>query len=163
MPLPAALAAIEAADVITIGPGSLFTSIIPNLLVTSVAEAIGSAAATKIFIGNLMTQPGETDGYGFREHLVTVRKYAPQINFDYVLVNDRLITRHQADLYRADGANQVLADDQDVASYNIVGADLLDEGEMVRHNPERLARVVMSCASTSLSANLSSPELVSAN
>src|SRR5947209_12531395 len=74
LPLPEALAAIRAADVITIGPGSLYTSILPNLLVARVANAIGSAHAVKIFICNLMTQPGETDGYTARQHLEVDRK-----------------------------------------------------------------------------------------
>jgi uncharacterized cofD-like protein len=165
MPLPAALTAIEAADVITIGPGSLYTSIIPNLLVTSVADAIAASPALKIFVGNLMTQPGETDGYSFREHLIRVREYAPQIHFDCAIVNDRLIRPHQAELYRADGANQVLADDHDLTSHmvadEVVKADLLDEGEMVRHDPNRLARAVMSCAANSRVKTTS--ELVTAN
>src|SRR5436309_726854 len=72
LPLPETLAAIRAADVITVGPGSLYTSIVPNLLVAQVAGAIGQASATKIFISNLMTQPGETDGYDLRRHLETM-------------------------------------------------------------------------------------------
>src|SRR5438552_11273367 len=86
LPLPETLAAIQSADIITIGPGSLYTSIIPNLLVRGVAEAIGDATATKVFVSNLMTQPGETDDYGFRDHLDTIREYAPQIRFDYAIV-----------------------------------------------------------------------------
>src|SRR6185295_3025468 len=68
LPLPEALKAIRAADIITVGPGSLYTSILPNLLVSQVARVIGQSRATKIFINNLMTQPGETDGYSAREH-----------------------------------------------------------------------------------------------
>src|SRR5258706_12751206 len=68
LPLPEALAAIRSADIITVGPGSLYTSILPNLLVARMASAIGEADATRIFISNLMTQPGETDGYTAREH-----------------------------------------------------------------------------------------------
>lgn len=167
LPLPEALAAIRAADVITIGPGSLYTSIIPNLLVTSVADAIGQARATKIFISNLMTQPGETDGYGFADHLATIRSYAPQIHFDYAIVNDRPISVPQAGLYKADGAFQVLARNDDElrpvdSSVEIVRADLLDEGEMVRHHSERLARVVISCAAKRLPA-FAPAELLTAN
>src|SRR4051812_5327737 len=130
LPLPEALAAIRSADVVTIGPGSLFTSIIPNLLVSSVAQAIGDTSATKIFIANLMTQPGETSGYGFREHLATVREYAPQIHFDYTIVNDRLINSDQARIYAADGAVQVLLEGSADANacdagIEIVRADLL--------------------------------------
>lgn len=153
LPLPEALEAITSADVITIGPGSLYTSIVPNLLVQRVAEAIGSARATKIFIGNLMTQPGETDGYGFWEHLNTVRGYAPQIQFDYAIVNDRLISKEQAGLYRADGACQILLEGEGIANEfdsetAIVCADLLDESEMVRHDSNRLAQVVIACAAS---------------
>ena len=82
LPLPEALKAIRAADVITVGPGSLYTSILPNLLVANVSRAIGESHATKIFVSNLMTQPGETDGYNARQHLETVKQYAPEIHFD---------------------------------------------------------------------------------
>lgn len=168
LPLPEALAAIHAADVITIGPGSLYTSIIPNLLVSSVADAIGAARATKIFIANLMTQPGETDGYDFREHLVTVRNYAPQIHFDYAIVNNRPISDAQTNRYRAEGANQVLLEKDADGSLiddgiEIVRADLLDEGEMVRHDSARLARVVVACAASARSQDLLGAELISAN
>ena len=151
LPLPAALAAIQTADVITVGPGSLYTSIIPNLLVKGVPEAIGESHATKIFISNLMTQPGETDGFGFREHLASVSNYAPQIHFDYAVVNDQRITREQARVYAADGAVQVLLGQNSDAepcdgAIEFVRADLLDEGEKVRHNSNRLARVVVDCA-----------------
>lgn len=166
LPLPEALASIRAADVITIGPGSLYTSIIPNLLVTSVADAISQARAIKIFIGNLMTQPGETDGFGFHEHLETVRQYAPQIHFDCAIVNDRLISPTQTELYSADGAFQILLDEVDSGSGlagEIVRADLLDAGEMVRHNSERLAQIVMSSAANHYLHARSSPEFLSAH
>jgi uncharacterized cofD-like protein len=159
LPLPEALAAITAADVITVGPGSLYTSIVPNLLVVSVAGAIGKASAIKIFIANLMTQPGETDGYDVRRHLEAVTDYAPQIHFDYVVVNNRAIRSNQAELYRADGAYQVGLDDE-IDDYafgpetEFVRTDLLDEGDMVRHDSERLARVVMTCAERARSRTL---------
>jgi len=147
LPLPETLAAIRAADVITVGPGSLYTSILPNLLVARVAQAIGTTRAIKIFICNLMTQPGETDGYTARQHLETVKRYAPEIAFDYVILNDRLINQEQAALYAADGAYQIgMHDHLFEKTYgmetHVVRADLLDEGEKVRHNPLKLARVV---------------------
>jgi uncharacterized cofD-like protein len=167
LPLPETLAAIRTADVITIGPGSLFTSIIPNLLVRGVAEAIGEAGGTKIFIANLMTQPGETDDYGFGDHLDTIRKYAPQIRFDYAIVNDRAISPDQAALYRADGAYQVVLDRTSVEGLDpdleVVRADLLDEGEMVRHSTDRLARVVMSCAASARARKFMETEVIAAN
>jgi uncharacterized cofD-like protein len=150
LPLPQTLAAIRSADVITVGPGSLYTSILPNLLVAKVAQVIGAAAATKIFICNLMTQPGETDGYTASEHLETVKRYAPEINFDYVVVNNRRIAEDQAERYRAEGAVQIGLDDDPlnralVGHTELIRADLLDSGEKVRHNSERLADVVITC------------------
>jgi len=168
LPLPEAIAAIRAADVITIGPGSLYTSIIPNLIVSSVAEEIGRAGATKIFIANLMTQPGETDGFGFREHLTTVSHYAPQIHFDYTIINNRAISSEQTKTYAADGAVQVLLEKSTDANacdagIEVVCADLLDDGEMVRHNSERLARVVIACAANDRAKRFAAAEMLTAN
>lgn len=149
LPLPQALRAIRSADIITVGPGSLYTSILPNLLVAQVARVIGEAQATKIFVNNLMTQPGETDGYTAKTHLEAVKKYAPEIHFDFVIVNDRRISKEQAERYAAEGAYQIGIDDPiedalDQAT-EIVRADLLEDGEKVRHNADRLAQVVLAC------------------
>jgi uncharacterized cofD-like protein len=155
LPLPQALNAIRAADIITVGPGSLYTSILPNLLVAKVARVIGQSSATKIFVSNLMTQPGETDGYSAREHLETVRKYAPEIHFDFVVVNNRRISDEQAERYAAEGAYQIGIDDPiDEAldqTTEIMRGDLLDEGEKVRHHSQRLAQVVLNCRKQALS------------
>jgi uncharacterized cofD-like protein len=155
LPLPQALKAIRVADIITVGPGSLYTSILPNLLVSQVARVIGASPATKIFINNLMTQPGETDGYTARAHLETVKKYAPEIHFDYVVVNNRRISAEQAERYAAEGAYQIGIDDPiDDAldqTTEIMRGDLLEEGEKVRHHPDRLAQVVMNCRQRALS------------
>jgi len=149
LPLPQALRAIRAADVITVGPGSLYTSILPNLLVSQVSRVIGETQATKIFISNLMTQPGETDGYSAKQHLETVKKFAPEIHFDFVIVNDRRISKEQEELYAAEDAYQIGIDDpiDEVVDQvtEVVRADLLDAGEKVRHNSDRLAEVVLSC------------------
>ena len=150
LPLPQALRALRMADVITVGPGSLFTSILPNLLVSQVARVIGQSRATKIFVSNLMTQPGETDGYTVKQHLDAVRKFAPEIQFDFIVVNDRRITQEQAALYAAEHAYQIGIDDDPLddavdQSTEIMRADLLDEGEKVRHNSHRLAQVVRAC------------------
>lgn len=149
LPLPQGLKALRAANVITVGPGSLYTSILPNLLVSQVARVIGESAATKIFVSNLMTQPGETDGYTARQHLEAVKKYAPEIQFDFVVVNSRRISPEQERRYAAEDAFQIGIDDPiedaiDQAT-EIVRADLLDEGEKVRHNSQSLAQVVLAC------------------
>src|SRR4030095_9877225 len=155
LPLPQVLKAIRAADVITVGPGSLYTSILPTLLVSQVARVIGESNATKIFICNLMTQPGETDGYTARKHLETVKKYAPEIHFDFVIVNDKRINPEQAERYAAEDAYQIGIDDNAIdaaldSNTEIVKADLLDAGEKVRHNSMRLAQVVMACREKAL-------------
>src|SRR5688500_18524248 len=130
LPLPQVLRAIRSADIITVGPGSLYTSILPNLLVSQVARVIGQSQAPKIFVNNLMTQPGETDGYTARAHLETIRQYAPDIHFDFVVVNDRRISQEQADRYAAERAYQIGIDDpiEDALEQTteIVRADLLD-------------------------------------
>jgi uncharacterized cofD-like protein len=151
--LPEALKAIEEADMITIGPGSLYTSLLPPLLVKDVAKAIEKSKAIKVFICNLMTQPGETDGYSAKKHLEVIYNHVPNIRFDYLILNNRPISQAQAELYAKEGAEQI-----DFLSLNdilpketkIIAEDLLDEGEMVRHNPEKLALSVLSCFSKAL-------------
>ena len=149
-PLPETMAAIYEADIITIGPGSLFTSLLPPILVEGVAEAIAESAAVKVFICNLMTQPGETDGYSAHRHLKIVREYAPEIDFDYVLVNNRPISKIQAERYASEGAEQIgvhgSVSPATVEGAEIVYGNLLDDGEKVRHNPEKLAQVALLCA-----------------
>ncbi|HJX92468.1 MAG TPA: uridine diphosphate-N-acetylglucosamine-binding protein YvcK [Pyrinomonadaceae bacterium] len=159
LPLPQVLRALRQADVITVGPGSLYTSILPDLLVSQVARVIGESRAVKIFVSNLMTQPGETDGYTAQQHLETVKRYAPEIHFDFVVVNDRRISKEQAALYAAEDAYQIGIDDPiDDAldrTTEIMRADLLDAGEKVRHNSERLAQVVLACCERPLSRPVS--------
>jgi uncharacterized cofD-like protein len=150
LPLPAVLKAIRAADVITVGPGSLYTSILPNLLVARVSQAIGESNATRIFICNLMTQPGETDNYSARQHLATIKSYAPEIHFDFVIVNDKRITPEQSERYALEGAHQIGMDDDPLESVldkstQIIRANLLEDGEKVRHDSALLARVVLAC------------------
>jgi uncharacterized cofD-like protein len=149
-PHPDALAAIAQADIITIGPGSLFTSLLPPLLVRGVPDAISQSAAAKVFICNLMTQPGETDGFTARKHLEIARKYVPALSFDYVIVNDSRINPRQEELYNEEGAEQIgihgSLEDERIEGAEVIRADLLAEGDKVRHDSERLARVVFACA-----------------
>ena len=149
-PMPDALAAIEMANVITVGPGSLFTSLLPPLLVNGVADAISSSKATKIFVCNLMTQPGETDGMNSRRHLEIVREHAPQIDFDYVVVNNAPVSEEQMAKYAEEGAEQIgvhgSINPETIEGAEIVYGNLLDEGEMVRHHPDKLAQVLFLCA-----------------
>ncbi len=159
-PLPEAIDAIYEADIITIGPGSLFTSLLPPILVKGVTEAIANSCAVKVFICNLMTQPGETDGFTSRQHLETIKEYAPEITFDYVIVNNRPISEKQAEKYAHEGAEQIGVHGS-ISPETIVGAEiiygnLLDDSEMVRHHPEKLAQVVLLCSNKpSLNKSLS--------
>lgn len=150
-PLPETLAAIGEADIITIGPGSLFTSLLPPLLVEDVSAAIAESAAVKIFICNLMTQPGETEGFSAKKHLEIVRRYAPEIDFDFLIINNRPISEEQAALYEIKGATQIgvanSISPETVEGVEIVYGNLLDDGAKVRHHPEKLAQTVLICAS----------------
>lgn len=149
-PLPEVLTAISEADIITIGPGSLFTSLLPPVLVQGVSRAIAESAAIKIFICNLMTQPGETDGLTARQHLEIVRQHAPEIDFDFVIVNNRPINEKQLARYAEEGAEQIgvhgSITPEIIEGAEVIYGNLLDEGEKVRHHPEKLARVVLLCA-----------------
>jgi uncharacterized cofD-like protein len=149
-PMAETLAAIHEANVITVGPGSLFTSLLPPLLVDGVADAIAASGAAKIFVCNLMTQPGETDGFSARHHLELVRQYAPQIDFDYVVVNDHPITPVQSEKYAGEGAEQIgvhgSISPATIEGAEIVYGNLLDDGDKVRHHSGKLAQVVLLCA-----------------
>jgi uncharacterized cofD-like protein len=147
-PMPEALAAISSADLITIGPGSLFTSLLPPLLVHGVSDAIGNSNAVKVLVSNLMTQPGETSGFSAVRHVEEIAKYAPQIEFDHVVLNSEKITKEQQEAYALERSEQIgIEDGESIAEScgaNIVYANLLSEGTMVRHDPAKLAEVVMS-------------------
>lgn len=150
-PMPDALTAIGEADIISIGPGSLFTSLLPPLLVNDVSEAIAASNGSKVFISNLMTQPGETDGFTARKHLEIVRDHAPLIEFDHIIINDHPITSHQKEIYALEGAFQIGVHGSISASaiegVTIIYDNLLDEAEMVRHSPAKLANAVLACSS----------------
>jgi uncharacterized cofD-like protein len=128
----------------------LFTSLLPPILVEGVADAIAESKAIKIFVCNLMTQPGETDGFSARGHLEKVWEYAPQLRFDHVIVNDRPISDVQRQKYHVEGAEQIgvhgSISPATIDDAEIVYGNLLDDGDKVRHNPEKLAQVLLLCA-----------------
>jgi uncharacterized cofD-like protein len=149
-PMPEAITAIAEADLITIGPGSLFTSLLPPLLVHGVSEAIGVSRASRVFISNLMTQPGETSGFSAARHLSEIRSYAPEIEFDHVILNGQKISEAQREAYDREESEQIgIGERETIAEScgaNIVYANLLSEGLMVRHEPAKLADVVIEVA-----------------
>lgn len=150
-PLPETLSAIERADIISVGPGSLFTSLLPPLLVEGVADAIARSGATKVFVSNLMTQPGETDGFTARRHIEVLAEHVPSISFDHLIVNNEPIKTEQAEKYGGKGARQIgignSISPETIEGVKIIYDNLLDKGEKVRHHPETLARTILRCAS----------------
>ncbi|WP_127498593.1 gluconeogenesis factor YvcK family protein [Paenibacillus glycanilyticus] len=140
-PLPEAIEAIEQADAILIGPGSLYTSIIPNLLVPKLAKAIVESTAVKLFVCNVMTQPGETDGYSVSDHLKAVQDHIGHKLFDYVLVNDGEISPEVAEKYAELGSTQVELDIDEInrLGYEIISDRLVLYRTFLRHDAERLS------------------------
>ena len=144
-PLPAALEAIREADAILIGPGSLYTSVLPPLLVPGLAETLRASPAPKIYICNVMTQPGETDGYAASHHVRALLDHLGRGCIDYVVVNDQPVSREQALRYREQGAYPVQPDVERIRRLGIqvVARPLIHETVLVRHDPARLAATVM--------------------
>lgn len=140
-PLPEALEAIQQADAILIGPGSLYTSILPNLLVPKLAEAIVSSDAIKIFVCNVMTQPGETDNYTVSDHLQAVYDHIGLHLFDYVIVNDGEIPPQVQDKYAEKGAKPVFLDRDEVEShgYKLIADKLVLFRTYLRHDADKLS------------------------
>lgn len=147
-PLPDALEAIAAADVITIGPGSLYTSIIPNMLLQEVLLAVRESRGMKIYIQNIMTQPGETDGYSAADHVQALAEHCDGIPFPTVLLNDSVPSPEMLKLYEAEHASFVEIDRERLRGLglNIVERQLLAEDGKIRHDPDRLARAVLEVA-----------------
>jgi uncharacterized cofD-like protein len=148
-PLPEALEAIEAADLITLGPGSLYTSLIPNLLVRGIAEQIHHSRALRLYIGNLMTQPGETRGYSAADHLRALNEHAGYKILDGMILNTSSFSRAMRSRYAVQRAEPVRLDLENVRALHVqpILADLLARDEVARHDPARLARLLLSLAS----------------
>jgi uncharacterized cofD-like protein len=145
-PLDEALEALYAAECILIGPGSLYTSILPNLLVPGIAKAIyDSPAKVKAYICNIMTQPGETDNYKVSDHIVQLYRHVGADLFDYVIVNDGKIPDYIKERYAEKGAQPVLLDREKLACYpfEIVTDHLVTYETFLRHDAERLSRTIL--------------------
>lgn len=109
-PLPEVLRALINADGVVVGPGSLYTSILPNLLVEGIAATLSGLDAVRIYVANLMTEPGETDGYTLDDHLRVIRAHTNYDLFDYILVNRAALSAGAIARYAAEGSRQVSAD-----------------------------------------------------
>lgn len=144
--LPEALAAINEADLIILGPGSLYTSVIPNLLVSGISDAIAQSKAKKIYVCNIMTQPGETTDYSVASHVNALIKHAGSRSIvDAVLVNNSL-PENISEGYAASGSIPVRLDMENIAPIGIevVSQKLIQENKngLVRHSSNRVARAV---------------------
>jgi uncharacterized cofD-like protein len=140
-PTRGVLEALQQARLITLGPGSLYSSLMPNLLVEGVAQALASSRALKVLVLNLMTQPGETDGMSGAEHVRAVLEHAGPV-IDAVLFNTRAPEPGALQRYREQGSQLVQGEPQGLARMGLrpVGADLLSAGPWIRHPPLKVAR-----------------------
>jgi uncharacterized cofD-like protein len=143
-PVPAVLEAIRKADLITIGPGSLFTSLLPNLLVPGIARALRKSPALKIFICNLMSQPGETIGFSAADHVKAIYRQTGDKLFDFMILNSQPIPPAVLARYRKEDSEPVTADRERIANLGlgILEEPLLARGRVVRHDPSLLADAV---------------------
>ena len=147
---PEAVDEIQKADIIVIGPGSLYTSVITNLLVPGIRNAIRSSKATKIYVCNIVTQPGQTDHYKISDHIKAVIKYLGEDVLDYVIINSNIPRKDILERYQKEGADPVLIDEGVYnMNINVKKADLVEDidqrrilwekQDLLRHDPDKLA------------------------
>ena len=144
--LPAALQAIREADLILMGPGSLYTSVIPNLLVEGVVEAICRSEALKIYVCNIMTQEGETEGYTAADHVDALLSHGAPGLVDLCLANSAPVRPGLVEKYRAEGAAPILVDRERIRAMGLELEEYpvaSEGGDYARHDPDRLAAAVL--------------------
>lgn len=147
-PLPETLEAIAKADLITLGPGSLYTSVIPNLLVSGISAAIKASPALKVYFVNLMWQPGETIHFSASHHIQAIHDHAKRKLIDCVVVNTTPISKSLQKKYAAQKVQPVENDFEilEKMDVTVVGADLLSKSSLVRHDSKALAEIVVDLA-----------------
>jgi uncharacterized cofD-like protein len=145
-PPPETLQAIAAADLITVGPGSLYTSIVTNLLVHGIPEALGAAQATRVFICNLMTQANESLHLTASQHIERIYEHAGRPIFDYALVNTAPVSRELRDRYAAEGAEITIADVDRIEALGVqcITGNFAAEGDVLRHAADRVTDALLS-------------------
>jgi uncharacterized cofD-like protein len=136
---PEAVQALLDADIVVVGPGSLYTSVLPNLLVKDIARALAASAAYKVFVCNVATEPGETDRYRAEDFLAAVSRHVGGNLFDAVITNTRLDAAHPP-YWRSD---VVVADGHKTQGVEVISVDVVDENNAVRHDPAKLARTIL--------------------
>jgi uncharacterized cofD-like protein len=144
--LTEAVQAIADADAIILGPGSLYTSIIPNLLVKDISNALHKTGALKLYVANIMTQPGETDNYGVEDHIKALYKHGGEGIVDYVVVNVGRIAKDLEERYLEDNSSVVAVDKKTVEA---MGIKIIEENfvkvknSFIRHDSEKLAAILI--------------------
>lgn len=148
VPLPETLSAIARADLITIGPGSLFTSLIPNLLVRGVSEAILRSPALKVYVCNLMTQANESLGLTAADHIKALDDHAGRKIFDYAFINNASLSRSLKAKYALEGAVQIVCDLDRIKAIGVqpVFGNYLEEAHVARHATSRIAKEILELA-----------------
>ena len=137
---------IKDADIIVMGPGSLYTSIIPNLLVSEVVETIKKSRARKIYVCNIMTQPGETDNYSVWDHLKAIEKHSYEGIVDYIIANNTKVNDEILERYKKEGGTPVELDKDAFSNTytKLIEADLLSEDlRYVKHDCDKIAKLIM--------------------
>lgn len=151
-PLAETITAINEADLIVLGPGSLYTSVIPNLLVNNIVDKIYNAQAPKLYISNVMTQPGETDGFGVLEHVQAVVDHSRENLLDYVIVNTEEIPKDTLNNYITDGSMPVVLNRSDRETLKEMGITLIEDRlievkkNYIRHDNDRLSKLLIRIA-----------------
>jgi uncharacterized cofD-like protein len=147
-PLPQTLKAIESADLITIGPGSLFTSLVPNLLVRGVSEAIAASTATKVYICNLMTQANESLDLTASQHVKALFSHGRRKLFDYAMLNQTPVPEEMREKYAASTAFPIENDLEALAAMGVtpIMGDYLDDSPIARHNAKRVTDDLLAVA-----------------
>lgn len=139
---PKVIEAILSADFIIIGPGSLYTSIIANLLVDGISQALHSVNVPKIYICNIMTQPGESSGYKLSDHINAIEKHAGKGLFNYVIVNQGNIPEDLYKKYAEENSYPVEIDIKEIPGIKIIKTNLVSHLEYARHDSDKLAKVI---------------------
>lgn len=144
--LKEAVEAILEADAIILGPGSLYTSVIPNLLVKDIADAVNKTQAVKLYVSNIMTQRGETDGFGVEDHIRSIFKHVGNNVIDYVVINVGKIDDELEGKYKEEASHLVSVDENELKKLNvsIIEGDFITvRNGLIRHNSEKLASILI--------------------
>jgi len=144
-PTPEVIEVIKNAQIIVIGPGSLFTSILPNLVIKEISQAIANSSALKIYVCNVMTQHGETDDYSASDHLKTLVEHTDSRIVDYCVINNKIPDEGLLAKYKQEKSFATTADSLKIRGmgYKIIEGNIIHTTDLVRHDPDKLSRVII--------------------